>query len=49
MINLQGNAVEWDMAKRYDNDFDKAYATAISGEELRQRLYRRMKQWKMGR
>ena len=34
-----------EQVKTIDNNFDKAYASAISGEELRKRLYKRMKQW----
>ena len=28
-----------------DNNFVKAYESAISGEELRKRLYNEMRQW----
>ena len=29
----------------HDNDFDKAWASAITGEELRQRMYQRIDAW----
>ena len=28
-----------------NDSFNKAYASAISGEELRKRLYKEMRQW----
>jgi hypothetical protein len=45
-MNLLFENQATDVLINRDADFEKAYATAISGSELRRRLHNRMKQWK---